>query len=170
MVRLRRVCAHFGAGREQDAQEVHAQSSIDHAVGEFAHDGEPIAGKPLDDPDFPQWPRAIQLVLEDLGREGLELLVSSGPRQPGEQNVLVHGEVAVVEPDRVMLDGRPLESLPTARRQMEECRDATLESLEVDPSAGGLQWPRFEDLDRRHVHVEGGCLGKQKGMRAERRS
>ena len=67
---------------------------------DLGDDGELASLQAFDDPEFPQWLAAVELLGDDPARQCLELVIVAGPRQAGVADVEIEVERVVVDPDR----------------------------------------------------------------------
>jgi hypothetical protein len=133
-------------------------------VVNLLHDGETLTAlEPLHDPELPQGPLAVQLLGEDPAREPLELAQVPGPGNSRVSHVVGDVEVRIVDPDGMLPDRDPPESLAIPRQKVETRADVAPNALDVDSTAGGPEGTRAKHDRRRDVHVLARTLEVQKG-------
>ena len=86
--------------------------AVDERVMGLGEHREAVLGQPLDQPQLPQRPGAVEGLREDASGQPLELLLAAGARQRGVAHVEADVEVGVVDPHRAALverhEGQPL--------------------------------------------------------------
>jgi hypothetical protein len=94
------------AGVVEDRGYVNPRDTVDEAVVALAHDREPPALDPVDQPQLPERLRAIQALGEDPRGERSQLLLGARLRQGGVAEVVGEVELRVVDPAGATLGER----------------------------------------------------------------
>ena len=101
-------------GRQQDSEDVDAGHSINHAVVNLGDDGKPTISETIHHPHLPQRAETVEFLREDLPGEPLQVGLVAFFSQSGSTDVKVDVEELIVHPDRVILEGNPIQDLAVA--------------------------------------------------------
>jgi hypothetical protein len=96
-----------------------------------------------------------------VGRELLKLLTAARLGQCAVPDVVVELETRIVDPDRVIQQGDPLELLPIAGNQVEHRFGGALDAADIDSALLGAQRAGLVDQRGGHVHVDLGPLHQE---------
>ena len=106
------------------------ENAVDESVVGLGQQGEAVAGQPLDQPDLPQRPRAVERLGEDAAGKPLELLVAARAGQRRVAHVEADVEVRIVDPDGApLVERHERQPLAVAGDQMEPGDDLVHEVL-----------------------------------------
>ena len=151
--RERRCLGGLGLQVEEHAQEFRARHAVDGAVVHLGDQRDLPVLEPLDDPHLPQWPVAVELAADDVGREVAQFAHAAGCREGGAPQVVVDVELGVVHPDRVAEAHRDLDEAALENRgQRDPVADQLADPPERVPAGHG---GGVEDRCHGHVHVQG---------------
>ena len=115
-------------------------------------------------PVLPERPRSIQLSCHYACGQLPELFIAARSGQRRVTHVVVEIELPVINPDGVILERDPFESLAVPRYQMHDRLGGSFDRLYVDATILRPERAGLEDLRSRHVHVHAGSLGNQEGV------
>ena len=146
----------IGRGVEEHRGDVDAGDAVDERVVGLRQQRKAIVGQPLDEPQLPQGPSAVERLAEHPPREPLELGVPARARQRRVADMEPDVEVRVVDPHRPALAERDeRQPLAVARNEMQARLDRRHELLVGGSRAG-------EDRAAGDVHMRGVALEVQK--------
>ena len=97
--------------------------------------------------------------------ELLEILLGARVGEPDVAQVVVEVEGGVIDPDRVLLDRDPLESLAEPRDPVQERLDGAVNRRDVEAPVPGLKRARVEDRGAARVgERNGGFEDEERGV------
>ena len=125
--------------------------------------GEAVVGETFDHPQLPERLSAVELLRHDASGESLQLRVVARTRQRRVADVVGQVEVIVVDPDRLVEDRDPAETLPVARHEVQAARDVSADTVDVYAAVGGSERRRLEEDEAAEVHVAVRILEVEEG-------
>src|SRR5680860_48860 len=150
----------IGRGLHDRGGRLRAAHPVDRGVVGLGDQAHSPTLKPLDEPQLPQRPGAVQGPAHDLGRELAELGQSTGGGQDGRADVPIEVEVRVLDPGGEVQVARHRGQPPSQRcRKVEALGQVPGQPLAGEPALprrGGVQYDRAAD-----VHVRGARLDVQ---------
>jgi hypothetical protein len=159
---LRRVGLAHGVEVQQHRHQLDRAHAVDHRVVDLGDDGEAIVLQSLDDPQLPQRLAAIELLGRQPAHEVTQLIIVSGSWQRCVADVVVDGEVLVIDPHRRPLDRHMGEPLAVAGHEMQLRCDELTDALDVDAAAVTRQIAGLEHGEAGDVHVGHPRLEREK--------
>jgi hypothetical protein len=139
-------------------------------VVDLGDDGEAIVFYTLDHPQLPKRFVSIERGGDDTPGEMFELGLGAGSGEGAVPEVVVEGEVLVVDPDWAAVVGDPFETLAITRDVLELGGDVGPYSGDVDPAIFALERSCVEQRHPGDVHMAGpGFEREERGVEIAQR-
>ncbi len=157
---------------QEDRGELDPGQAVGHRVVQHLEQRDATALEPVDQPDVPERPGAVERARHQLGTQFEQLGLRAGPRQRGLVDVAADVEIGVVHPDRRRLpEHREPDDLAQLRHEVQPALHLGPHVLEPQAPVAVVQRTTLEDPDEAHVHggvvrlhVEEGRIERGQGV------